>query len=320
MAYVVAFVLGLCHAGVTIQPQYPAALLSSANFTYNLTTASAEFTLWSYTETRHFTNTSVATGLSIPDNPYTYYNFISTFEAGCSYYGYPLVLDVGPSPAYPYRGPQGRNSLKLQSPGCAAMIASRLFGVLSMPLLLCTYVALMVAITRTLAKAAALERGVRAADYDENDTPAQQRGWTRFKLIFGCAATAVYLALLASLLAWGYASGFHSAGGQWNAYLYLYLASAPFIPALMCVVFLYEWRITAEFARMTGATNELWASLAFATPQARSAVPSERVDVPCLYPDLWREPAPSARLSMRPDDDDGTKQSGYIGARSPKSS
>ena len=88
---------GLWEAGVDSPPQYSATLLSNAAFTYNLTTASAQFFLWGYTETRHFTNTSAVTGLPVPNNPYTYYSFTSC-EAGCSYYGYPLVLDVGRGP------------------------------------------------------------------------------------------------------------------------------------------------------------------------------------------------------------------------------
>ena len=75
----------LSNASVTIQPQYTATLIDTPDFAYNLTDASAEFTLWQYQETRLYTNTSTRTG----EQQQLSYGFISSFDSGCSYFATP---------------------------------------------------------------------------------------------------------------------------------------------------------------------------------------------------------------------------------------
>ena len=249
-------ILGLANASITIRPQYPATLVSSASFTYNLTSTSqdsAEFSLWQYTEERHFTNTSVATGLQDPGNPWTYYHFVSTFEVGCAYYGYPLVLDVGEGLNF-LREPQGDNSLQLTSPGCAAVRASRAFGVVVIPIQLFT--SLLATIATVIHASASLNQELGVA---VTDITSVSKSSLLFQVLVGLDVVFV-LPLLVCLIVWTQAPEF--SGGQWNVYLYLYLAGIGYTLAVRWSVVGYNlWVVRRIVFHEKYATDRMGAQV-----------------------------------------------------------
>ena len=161
----------------------------------------------------------MVTGTADPLNPHTRYGFTSTFEAGCSYYGYPVVLGVGPGISFS-REPQGSNSLKLSSPGCAAMVASRAFGIAGIVLLVLTAVPSMLYLKAITSHVLRFESGVRVS-YEDEDVKVQLKHGGVMHII-ACLAICLFAPLFVCLLVWATAAGF--SGGQWNGNLYGYLA------------------------------------------------------------------------------------------------
>ena len=212
---------------VTIPAQYPATLLPSADFSYNFTSSTAQFSIWQYIETRHYTNTSTITGIQDPQ--YNHYSFVSNMQTGCCYYGYPLVLGVGPGKQKNSQEPQGDNSLQLTSPGCAALIANRVFGILLIPVMLVSSVAVMLALVQMFHRVGSIERGER--------TFGTEFEHERDRYLFNTAVmvgvtTAVCLPLIVCVVVWAMAPAFKEADGQWDSGVYLFFLTPVYIIVL----------------------------------------------------------------------------------------
>ena len=252
MLNLMCIILALSNASVTMDPQYPATLLSSPEFTYNLTTASAEFSLWAYTERRDFTNTSVLTGQQ--DDVYDFYHFISTFETGCSYYGYPLVTDVGQGVNFG-REPQGDNSLELTSPGCSPMIASRAFSIASIPVLMVTQLFTCFLLLGDATVVKDLLKGGSQPSLAETSQKASQ--FSRAVFVLVGMESALLVPLLICLSLWATASGF--SGGEWNGYVYLFFAIIAYTLAMLWTAMWYHLHLmmtlTFTFRRSSQATE-----------------------------------------------------------------
>ena len=207
-----------------------------------------------YTELRHYSNTSTNPATPPdPSNPYTSYRFDSSFETGCSYNGYPLVVGVGRGSKYS-REPQGNNSLQLTAPGCAAMVASRAFTIASVPVLLFAAGFTMWMATQTAELVATLERGGRLYAYDMEDAASGDFGNATRILV--CVVSALYVPLFVCLLVWATAAEFRSAGGQWDGNLYAYVVSVAVVPVVLWSVQLYERRTVAELRRKVERQTE----------------------------------------------------------------